>query len=150
MEFDYFKYKKITAIKIVFMAIAIAIPILTELILINQYIKTFGDQNSAKICAGVLVVFIEVVCVYKLTRYIKIVLSKEFAEKYYVKIHDEREVFLSRKANAFSTKFALYIIGFCAAVAGCCDAKIFYTLMAVFFFLIIAYCVSYLYYKKKN
>ena len=151
MEFDYTKYKKQTIFKIVCICIAIALPIIAELALIPEYTRTFNDDvEAARICAGILVVFVEIICVWKLSCYVRIMTSEKWAEKFYIKTHDERLTLIDRKANTLSMLVSLYVIGFSAAIAGCFDSKTFFTLLAVFFGILIIYGLSYLYFSKKN
>ena len=151
MEFDYEKFKKTTSLKLPIITIAIALPIILELGLIPYYIETFNqDENYARACAGVLVIFVELLLIWKLSCYIRILTSKAWAEKFYIKAHDERLTLIDRKANTFTTLATLYIVGTSAAIAGCFDAKVFFTLLATFFGIILIYGISYLYYSKKN
>ena len=147
MEFSYSKYKKQTLVKMILVIIAIVLPIIAELALIPYYIQTFdNNENNAKGCAAILVVFVEVICIGKLISYIHIMTSKEYAEKFYIKGHDERLQLIDRKANTFTTLITLYIVGFAAAIAGCFNSTIFFTLLVVFFGIIIIYSLSYLYF----
>ncbi len=150
MDFDYSKYKKQTVLRIVLICIAIAAPLIAELALIPEYIKTFdNDVYIARILASLLVVFVEIICILKLSCYVRIMTSKNYAEKYYIKNHDERLQLIDKKANTLTTLVSLYIVGFSAAIAGCYDPKVFFTLLAVFFGIILIYVLSYLYYSKK-
>jgi len=150
VDFDYSKYKKQTVAKIVLICIAIAAPLIAELALIPEYIKTFdNDVYIARILASLLVVFVEIICILKLSCYVRIMTSRSWAEKYYIKNHDERLQLIDKKANTLTTLVSLYIIGFSAAFAGCYDPKVFFTLLAVFFGIVIIYALSYLYYSKK-
>lgn len=151
MDFDYIKYKKQTVIKIVLICIAISLPIIAELALIPEYIKTFdNDEQIARIWACLLVIFVEAICIWKLSCYVRIMTSKTYAEKFFIKHHDERLQLIDRKANTLATLVSLYAIGFSAAIAGCYDSKTFFTLLAVFFGILIIYGLSYLYFSKKN
>lgn len=151
MDFDYEKYKKTTMVKLPLVIVAIVIPIILELALIPHYISTFNnDEQHARISAGILVIFVEFICVWKLSTYIRILTSRGWAEKFYIKSHDERLTLIDRKANTFTTLAATYSIGISAAIAGCFDAKVFFTLLAVFFGMLIIYGLSYLYFNKKN
>jgi len=162
MEFDIIKYRKLTVVKIIITTLMIAIPILIAAAIIPYYINVFLQAQDSipidtqqaefagKYSALLLIIFIEVICVYKLSCFIRVETNEEYARKYYIKTHDEREQYISREANALAMKFSLYVVGVCAAIAGCFDIKVFIALISVFFAEIAIYICSYLYFRYKN
>ena len=140
MEFDITKYRKSTIIKIVIVIAMIVIPILLAMVLIPQYANTFNrektNQNidanfASQVCAFILLLFIESICIYKLSCFIRVETNEEFAKKYYIKTHDEREQYIAREANALAMRLNLYILGICAAISGLYDMKVFIALIDI-------------------
>jgi hypothetical protein len=159
MEFDITKYRKSTIIKIVIVIAMIVIPILLAMVLIPQYANTFNrektNQNidanfASQVCAFILLLFIESICIYKLSCFIRVETNEEFAKKYYIKTHDEREQYIAREANALAMRLNLYILGICAAISGLYDMKVFIALISTFVVEILIFVFTYIYFKYKN
>ena len=159
MEFDITKYRKSTIIKIVIVIAMIVIPILLAMVLIPQYANTFNrektNQNidanfASQVCAFILLLFIESICIYKLSCFIRVETNEEFAKKYYIKTHDEREQYIAREANALAMRLNLYILGICAAISGLYDMKVFMALISTFVVEILIFVFTYIYFKYKN
>ncbi len=159
MEFDIIKYRKATIIKIVFVTIMIALPLILASVLIPHYAETFSrdktnpaiDSNFAsQVCAFFLLIFIESICAYKLSCFARVVSSEDFAKKYYIKTHDEREQYITREANATAMRLSLYVLGICACISGIYDMKVFIALLTAFVTEVLIYILSYIYYKYKN
>ena len=159
MEFDITKYRKSTIIKIVIVIAMIVIPILLAMVLIPQYANTFNREKTNKnidanfasqVCAFILLLFIESICIYKLSCFIRVETNEEFAKKYYIKTHDEREQYIAREANALAMRLNLYILGICAAISGLYDMKVFIALISTFVVEILIFVFTYIYFKYKN
>ncbi len=161
MEFDWNKYRKITIKKIVLLIIMMVLPIIIAFSLIPQYVQTFsavhtiGGQNLSStqvgtFCAFALAIFIEIILGYRLSCFIRIETSETYAEKYYIRTHDERNQYIDHMASSATMKLSLYILGVVTAIAGCFDQVVFYTLIAAFFSMILISLGTFLYYKHKN
>jgi hypothetical protein len=161
MEFDLIKYRKSTLVKIIVTCVMIVIPLILAGIIIPYYINVFSqlEEQIAKInetvervaqaAALVLVILIESILIVRLVHFCRVETSEDFAQKYYIKTHDERLHHITTKANAVAMKGSLYVLGVCTAIAGCFDAKVFLALLITFFGELIAFIGSYLYYKYK-
>ncbi|MCR5787147.1 MAG: hypothetical protein K6G28_05545 [Acholeplasmatales bacterium] len=160
MEFDWNKYRKKIVKRLVVVVIMMILPIIIAASLIPQYQNTFsevhtinGDIDAQKVgtyCAFILVVFIEIILGYRLSCYIRIESSEVYAEKYYIRTHDERNQYIEHMSSATTMKVSLYVLGVVAAVAGCFDQVVFYTLIAAFFVMILISIATFMYYKHKN
>ena len=150
MEFDWLKYRKVTVVKIIFTVILTVLPILLVLSLIPLYAKTFGEELHTKVIGVILLIVIETELVFRLSCYIRIETSEKYAERYYIKTHDERIQFIEMHSSALALKLSMYVVGICDVIAGCFDSKTFFTLLLVFVGQVVLYFIAHQYYKYKN
>lgn len=148
--YDLSKVRSTTKIKLVFMSIAIFIPIIIVTILtsINQ---KYGDVD--KIVVEVLRYAITILGVlfilYKIVYYIRILKDDAYAETILIKKNDERLIFLRQKYSTFSLKLLLFINLIGVIVSGFISAIVFYTLLVSMGVVLVVCLSTFIYYYKK-
>lgn len=150
MEYNYQKKHKHTKIKLVISVLAILLPIIAFVILGSIYDFVHGEQAlDLKILRTIVLIVFEAVVLDKIVLYSRILASKDFANNYFIKKHDERNVYIKQRTTSFSLKLALYLMGIGMLISGFIDQRIFYTLLIVILSTLIIYLLTYLYFKKK-
>ena len=147
-EFSYESYRKRTIIKMLFMIAGFVLPIAVESILVPIYKNKL--TNLGFLIAGLIVLILfEAWVVYKIIVYIRVLSSKEFAEKRYITLYDERNSFIRQKTNSFTLKCVLYGVSLGAVVFGTINQYVFITLLATAIVLLVVYSFTLIYYKNK-
>ena len=148
--YDLSKVRNTTKIKLVFMSIAIFIPIIIVTIL-TSINKKYGDVD--KIVVEVLRYAITILGVlfilYKIVYYIRILKDDAYAETIIIKKNDERLIFLRQKYSTFSLKLLLFINLIGVIVSGFISAIVFYTLLVSMGVVIVVCLSTFIYYYKK-
>lgn len=148
--YDLSKVRNTTKIKLVFMSIAIFIPIIIVTIL-TSINKKYGDVD--KIVVEVLRYAITILGVlfilYKIVYYIRILKDDAYAETIIIKKNDERLIFLRQKYSTFSLKLLLFINLIGVIVSGFISAIVFYTLLVSMGVVLVVCLSTFIYYYKK-
>lgn len=148
--YDLSKVRNTTKIKLVFMSIAIFIPIIIVTIL-TSINKKYGDVD--KIVVEVLRYAITILGVlfilYKIVYYIRILKDDAYAETILIKKNDERLIFLRQKYSTFSLKLLLFINLIGVIVSGFISAIVFYTLLVSMGVVLVVCLSTFIYYYKK-
>ena len=147
-EFNYEIYRKHTVIKLVFMIIGFFLPIIAEAILIPVYQNKLTELGF-KVAGVIALVLFEAWVLTKIIIYIRIIISKEFAERKFISLYDERTLFIKQKTNSFTVKFLLYALLLGTVVSGTINQYVFITLVSVAGLLIATYLITYFYYNRK-
>mgnify|MGYP004467542089 CR=1 FL=1 len=143
------RFLKVTKAKLIVMCLATLLPIIVITALppiLSEHFKVYADLMALRY---VLFVLVEGVIIKKITNYILILKKEEYANKAYVKLHDERLVFVKMKSCALTIKIILYVLSIITVAFGFIDRNIFYTLLIVIFIIVITLVSTLLYYHRK-
>lgn len=150
MEFNYQKKRKHTIGKLVVMCFATLLPIIAYFVLGSIYRFFNSPEKMDLVVLRLLVLIIsELVIGLKIILYIRIIASEEFANRYFIKKNDERNIYIRQRTTSFTMKLSLYLMGVAMIVAGFYSKAIFYALGATIICEIIIYGFTYLYFLKK-
>lgn len=147
MEFNYEAYKKHTIVKLIFMSIGLAIPVILICFVLPHFEADI--KNDLKVIRWIVLAFFEAAIVYKLYKYIRIIINADYAKDYYIKLNDERQVFIRQKSSTFTLKLLLYCLALGAIVAGFYNSYVFYTLLLVIGFIVVSNIIITIFYNKK-
>lgn len=106
----------------------------------------FGDFFSG-FQVGVLLAFI-FLCVFFLARYIIALKNEKVLKEMYIKENDERSVKISELTGLRLQKIVCFPLLFSAIIAGYFSAEVFFTLIAVIFFISLVTTVRKIYFNK--
>lgn len=150
MEFNYQKKRKHTIGKLIVMSLATLLPIIAYFVLgaIYRFFNSPEKMDLVVLRLLVLIIF-ELVIAFKIVLYIRIIASEEFANKYFIKKNDERNIYIRQRTTSFTMKLSLYLMGVGMVVAGFYSKAIFYALGAIIICEIIIYIFTHLYFSKK-
>ena len=151
MEFNYQKKRKHTIGKLIVMSLATLLPIIAYFVLgaIYRFFNSPEKMDLVALRLLVLIIF-ELAIAFKIVLYIRIIASEEFANKYFIKKNDERNIYIRQRTTSFTMKLSLYLMGVGMVVAGFYSKTIFYALGAIIICEIIIYIFTHLYFSKKN
>ena len=98
MEFNYQKKRKHTIGKLIVMSLATLLPIIAYFVLgaIYRFFNSPEKMDLVVLRLLVLIIF-ELAIAFKIVLYIRIIASEEFANKYFIKKNDERNLWLNGK-----------------------------------------------------
>lgn len=149
--YDLEKLRKSTKIKIVFMSISIALPIILVLVMASLSRKYFSDyvNISVKVLTFIVLAIGEAFVITKVVRYGIILGSEKYAQKILIIKNDEREIFIRQKSAVFTIKMLFYLMLIAILVTGFLNTTIFVTLCIVCGVLFLTSVITSLYYKKK-
>lgn len=150
MEFNYQKKRKHTIGKLIVMSLATLLPIIAYFVLgaIYRFFNSPEKMDLVVLRLLVLIIF-ELAIAFKIVLYIRIIASEEFANKYFIKKNDERNIYIRQRTTSFTMKLSLYLMGVGMVVAGFYSKAIFYVLGAIIICEIIIYIFTHLYFSKK-
>ena len=150
MEFNYQKKRKHTIGKLIVMSLATLLPIIAYFVLgaIYRFFNSPEKMDLVVLRLLVLIIF-ELAIAFKIVLYIRIIASEEFANKYFIKKNDERNIYIRQRTTSFTMKLSLYLMGVGMVVAGFYSKAIFYALGAITICEIIIYIFTHLYFSKK-
>ena len=150
MEFNYQKKRKHTIGKLIVMSLATLLPIIAYFVLgaIYRFFNSPEKMDLVVLRLLVLIIF-ELAIAFKIVLYIRIIASEEFANKYFIKKNDERNIYIRQRTTSFTMKLSLYLMGVGMVVAGFYSEAIFYALGAIIICEIIIYIFTHLYFSKK-
>lgn len=150
MEFNYQKKRKHTIGKLIVMSLATLLPIIAYFVLgaIYRFFNSPEKMDLVVLRLLVLIIF-ELAIAFKIVLYIRIIASEEFANKYFIKKNDERNIYIRQRTTSFTMKLSLYLMGVGMVVAGFYSKPIFYALGAIIICEIIIYIFTHLYFSKK-
>lgn len=150
MEFNYQKKRKHTIGKLIVMSLATLLPIIAYFVLgaIYRFFNSPEKMDLVVLRLLVLIIF-ELAIAFKIVLYIRIIASEEFANKYFIKKNDERNIYIRQRTTSFTMKLSLYLMGVGMVVAGFYSKAIFYALGAIIICGIIIYIFTHLYFSKK-
>lgn len=143
------RFIKVTKAKLVVMCLSSILPILVITVLppmLNEHFKVYADIKALRY---VIFALVEGVIIFKIIRYIRILKDSNYRNSAYVKLHDERLVFVKMKSCAMSIKIILYVLSIFTVAFGFVNASIFYTLLAVLGLVIVVMVSTSFYYHKK-
>lgn len=106
----------------------------------------FGDFLSG-FQIGVFIAFV-LICVFFLARYIIALNNEKVLKEMYIKETDERSVKISELTGVRLQKTVCFPLLFSAIIAGYFSAEVFFTLIAVVFFISIVTAVRKIYFNK--
>ena len=94
MEFNYQKKRKHTIGKLIVMSLATLLPIIAYFVLgaIYRFFNSPEKIDLVVLRLLVLIIF-ELAIAFKIVLYIRIIASEEFANKYFIKKNDERNIY---------------------------------------------------------
>ena len=149
--YDLNKLKKTTKIKLIFMSISIAIPIIIISILTPLSINHFSDYVNIpiKVLNYLIVVCGETFVICKVVYYARILTSEEYAKKTLIKKNDERLIFIKQKYSLFTLKMMMFLLLIGIIVSGFINTIVFVTLCIVLVVSIITWAITMLYYRTK-
>lgn len=149
--YDLEKLRKSTKIKIVFMSISIALPIILVLVMASLSRKYFSDyvNISVKVLTFIVLAIGEAFVITKVVRYGIILGSEKYAQKILIIKNDEREIFIRQKSAVFTIKMLFYLMLIAILVTGFLNTTIFVTLCIACGVLFLTSVITSLYYKKK-
>ena len=149
--YDLEKLRKSTRIKIVFMSISIALPIILVLVMASLSRKYFSDyvNISVKVLTFIVLAIGEAFVITKVVRYGIILGSEKYAQKILIIKNDEREIFIRQKSAVFTIKMLFYLMLIAILVTGFLNTTIFVTLCIACGVLFLTSVITSLYYKKK-
>lgn len=149
--YDLEKLRKSTKIKIVFMSISIALPIILVLLMANLSHKYFSDyvNISVKVLTFIVLAIGEAFVITKVALYGMILGSEKYAQKVLIVKNDEREIFIRQKSAVFTIKMLFYLLLIAILVTGFLSTPIFITLCIVGGVLFLTSLITSFYYKKK-
>ena len=150
MEFNYQKKRKHTIGKLIVMSLATLLPIIAYFVLgaIYRFFNSPEKMDLVVLRLLVLIIF-ELAIAFKIVLYIRIIASEEFANKYFIKKNDERNIYIRQRTTSFTMKLSLYLMGVGMVVAGFYSKAIFYALGAIIICETIIYIFTHLYFSKK-
>ena len=141
--------RKASIIKLIIMSLATILPIL--LLVIFELIPKNEESALADLIIiryGILVL-LEGYIGIKIANYIKILTSVDYAQAEIVKRNDERNKFIKLKTESMTIKICIYGMGIALIVTAFINRYIFYTLLGVLLFGVLAFVISKLVYTKK-
>ncbi|MCR5705352.1 MAG: hypothetical protein K6G48_00920 [Acholeplasmatales bacterium] len=149
--YDLARLRKTTKIKLVFMSISIAIPIIIISILTPLSIKHFSDWVNipVKVLDYVLVAIGEAYVIYKVVYYGRILGSENYAKQVLIKKNDERLIFIKQKYSQFTLKMLIFLLLIGIAVSGFLNTIVFVTLCGVLIALGLTWLITAIYYRNK-
>lgn len=149
--YDLEKLRKSTKIKIVFMSISIALPIILVLVMASLSRKYFSDyvNISVKVLTFIVLAIGEAFVITKVVGYGIILGSEKYAQKILIIKNDEREIFIRQKSAVFTIKMLFYLMLIAILVTGFLNTTIFVTLCIACGVLFLTSVITSLYYKKK-
>ncbi len=149
--YDLAKLKKATKIKIVFMSISIAIPLILVAILGPLSTKHFSSwvQIPVKVLDLIIVVVGEAFIIYKVAYYGRILASDEYAKKVLIKKNDERLIFIKQKYSLFTVKMVVFLMLIAIIVSGFINTIVFITLSITLATIGLTWLITIIYYKNK-
>lgn len=132
------------------MSLATLLPIIAYFVLgaIYRFFNSPEKMDLVVLRLLVLIIF-ELAIAFKIVLYIRIIASEEFANKYFIKKNDERNIYIRQRTTSFTMKLSLYLMGVGMVVAGFYSKAIFYALGASIICEIIIYIFTHLYFSKK-
>lgn len=150
MDFNYKRTRNHTIGKLVVMSLATLLPLVLVAILGIVYDFFKGEQAlDLKIFRYVVLVVFETVIIYKIAIYIRIIASKTWAEKYFIKKHDERCIYIKQRTSTFTLKMVLYLCALGMVVTGFINKTLFYCFGGVIAVTLLTLLLTYLYFSKK-
>lgn len=134
MEFNYQKKRKHTIGKLIVMSLATLLPIIAYFVLgaIYRFFNSPEKMDLVVLRLLVLIIF-ELAIAFKIVLYIRIIASEEFANKYFIKKNDERNIYIRQRTTSFTMKLSLYLMGVGMVVAGFYSKAIFMLLVQLLF-----------------
>lgn len=142
---QFIKHKKI---KLAVVSISIFLPLLIILIFEKLNFQNIG-LNDLGWLRYVVFALIEAWLISKIFNYIKIIVDPDFGKNQYIKLTDEREVFVKMRATALSLKLIVFFVLVTTLISSFLNQVVFYTLSSLLIVLFITYFFSMFYYKKK-
>lgn len=150
MEYNYQKSRKHTIGKLVVMSLATLLPIILVGVFGSIYDFFKGNQAlDLKIFRYIVFIILETFIIIKITFYIRVIVSKDWAEQYYIKKRDERNIYIRQRTNSFTIKLLLFLEAVGMVSAGFFSKQIFYCLCAILVATLLIYLFTYLYFSKK-
>lgn len=151
MRYDLAQLKKSTKIKLVFMSITIAIPLILVFILEAISRKYFENQISisVNVLKYTLLIIAEGLIITRVVMYGVLLGNKSYAEKILIKKNDEREIFIRQKSSVFAIKMMFFLLVMAIFITGFINTIAFVTLCCVLVVLFITTLITSIYYKKK-
>lgn len=150
MDFNYKRTRKHTIGKLVVMTLATVLPLVIVAILGLVYDFFKGEQAlDLKIFRYVVLIVFESVIIYKIAIYARIISSQSWAEKYYIKKHDERCIYIKQRTSTFTLKLVLYLCALGMIVTGFVNKTLFYCFGGVIVVTLLTLLITYSYFSKK-
>lgn len=149
MQITLERLKKVSKIKLIIMSFTTLLPII---ILICMELIPNLDVSAVSdliIFRYGIFVLLEGYIGIKIYTYAKILLDVDYAESELIKKNDERLSFIKLKTNAFVLKLTMFSLGIALIVTAFINKIIFYSLLSVLAFFIIAYIAVKIYYSRK-
>lgn len=149
MQITLERLKKVSKIKLIIMSFTTLLPII--ILICMELIPNLDDSAVSDLIIfryGIFVL-LEGYIGIKIYTYAKILLDVDYAESELVKKNDERLSFIKLKTNAFVLKLTMFSLGIALIITAFINKIIFYSLLSVLVFFIIAYIAVKIYYSRK-
>jgi len=149
MQITLERLKKVSKIKLIIMSFTTLLPII--ILICMELIPNLDDSAVSDLIIfryGIFVL-LEGYIGIKIYTYAKILLDLDYAESELVKKNDERLSFIKLKTNAFVLKLTMFSLGIALIITAFINKIIFYSLLSVLVFFIIAYIAVKIYYSRK-
>ena len=149
--YDLARLKKTTKIKLVFMSISIALPIIIVSILTPLSRRYFSDWVAfpVKILVYIIMVCAVAFIIYKVVYYGRILGSETYAKSVLIKKNDERLLFIKQKYSQFTVKMVVFLLIIGIIVSGFINTVVFTTLCAVLAGVGLTWLLTAIYYRNK-
>ncbi len=149
--YDLNRLRKTTKIKLIFMSISIAIPIIIVSILTPISLEYFADYVNipVRVFNYIIMVCGETFVICKVVYYGRILASENYAKKVLIKKNDERLIFIKQKYSLFTVKMMLFLMLIGIIISGFINTTVFITLCIVLLVTIITWYSAMLYYRNK-
>ncbi len=149
--YDLERLRKTTLIKLIFMSISIAIPIIIICILTPLSRNHFSNwvQIPVKVLDYIVVVCGEAFIIYKVAYYGRILGSENYAKKVLIKKNDERLIFIKQKYSQFTVKMVVFLLLIGIIISGFINTIVFITLSSVLAGVGLTWLITAIYYRNK-
>ena len=137
------------------MQLSTMVAVLGGLVIIAYFVIQLGLDESVRllnVSPSVMVGFlcgVEFTAIYRILSYKKALASPEELEALHIREHDERNRMIAWKTCRSCIFIALVLLGLAGIIASFINTVVFWTIGAVIIGILIVYCLTLLYYRKK-
>lgn len=152
MRYDLEKLKKSTKIKLIFMSISIAIPIIVVFLIMLPISEKYCEKwvsMPTKVLTFVVLGLSDAFIITRVVMYGVILGSEDYASKVLIRKNDEREIFIRQKEAVFTIKMMLFLCAIGCLISGFLSTVVFITLASVSVVMLVTLAITRLYYRKK-